>query len=158
MTVQNLSFAAQVDAWVRETEARMTAVFRQSAQEVIEEMQTPVGEGGRMPVDTGFLRSSLQVSLNADPVPATRKNDDGASAAAPDVSMVVAGAEIGDTITASYSAVYARRIEYGFVGQDSKGRTYNQSPRGFVRGAADQWQAIVTRVAQRLKDRVAAGR
>ncbi|CAL8972861.1 hypothetical protein RHODGE_RHODGE_01025 [Rhodoplanes serenus] len=149
MTVQNLNFAAEVSAWVRETEARMTAVFRQSAQEVIEEMQTPVGEGGRMPVDTGFLRSSLQVSLNADPVPATRENPGGIHGAPDAASLVIGGAELGDRIVASYSANYARHVEYG-----ARGRP----PRGFVRGAAQQWQSIVRRVAQRLKDRVAAGR
>lgn len=142
-------FAAQVDAWVRETEARMTAVFRQSAQEVVGEMQRPVGEGGRMPVDTGFLRSSLQVSLNGAPVPATRENPGGIHGAPDVASLVISGAELGDRIVASYSANYAPAVEYG-----ARGRP----PRGFVRGAAQQWQSIVRRVAQRLKDRVAAGR
>ena len=149
MSVSNLNFAAQVDAWVRETEARMTAVFRQSAQETIEEMQTPVGEGGRMPVDTGFLRSSLQVSLNSEPVPATRENPGGSHGAPDAASLVIGGAEIGDRIVASYSAVYAPMIEYG---------SGKRPPRGFVRGAAQQWQSIVRRVSERLRGRVAAGR
>ena len=46
MPVSSVSFAAQVDDWVRETDAQMTSVFQESAQAIIAEMQTPVGAGG----------------------------------------------------------------------------------------------------------------
>lgn len=149
MSVSNLNFAAEVSAWVREKEILVRQIFRESAQEVVEEMQTPVGEGGRLPIATGFLRSSLQVSLNSEPVPATRENPGGSHGAPNAASLVIGGAEIGDRIVASYSAVYAPAVEYG-----ARGRP----PRGFVRGAAQRWQSIVREVAQRLKGRVAAGR
>ena len=143
MAVSNLNFAAQVDAWVKETDARMAGVFRQSAQEVISEMQTPVGEGGNMPIDTGFLRSSLQVGVNTSPVPANRPKPGGPQVYNPSVaSVAIAGADIGDTIVASYSAVYAPVIEYGGG---------NRQPRRFVGLAVAQWQTIVERVAARLK-------
>jgi sulfur carrier protein ThiS len=138
------NFAASVDAWVRETDQRLTAVFRESAQEVISTAQAAV------PIDTGFLKSSVVVAVNQEPVPAARENPDPNGSftyAESVVSLAIAGAEIGDVITASYSAVYARPIEYG-----SEGR----APRGFVRGAAAQWQAIVARVVARLKASVAA--
>lgn len=146
MAVSNLNFAAQVDAWVRETDARMAGVFRQSAQEVISEMQTPIGEGGNMPIDTGFLRSSLQVGVNTAPVPANRPKPGGPQVYNPSVaSVAIAGANIGDTIVASYSASYAPYVEYG---------TEGRAPRRFVGLAIAQWQAIVERVASRLKARV----
>lgn len=137
MAVSNLSFSAQIDDWVRQTEQRATAVFRQSSQEVISTMQEAV------PVDTGFLRASLQVGVNSEPVPADRPADgsqhayDGAAA-----TLAIAGAEIGDTVVASYSAKYAPHVEYG---------TSKMAGRGFVRLAVAQWQSIVNRVTQAAK-------
>lgn len=146
MAVANLSFAAQVDDWVRETEARMTGVFRQSTSEVISDMQRPVGEGGNMPVDLGFLRSSIQVGVNEEPVSASRSADGQTHAWNPAAAdLVIAGAEIGDTIVAAYSAEYAPYVEYGAQGRP---------PRRFVGLSVAEWQKIVSRVSARLKARV----
>ena len=41
------------------------------------------------------------------------------------------------------SMEYARRLELGFSGTDSRGRTYHQSPRPFLRPALDDNQAKV---------------
>ncbi|ACL61752.1 HK97 gp10 family phage protein [Methylobacterium nodulans] len=144
-------FQSQVSEWVRQTEERLTAVFRESAQRVISDMQS------RVPVDTGFLKSSLQVSTDA-PVPADRKPPPGAAPAynPTAATLAIAGAEIGDTLYASYSAVYARRVNYGFVGTDSLGRTYNQAGRHFVGLAAQRWPQIVAEVCAELQ--ASAGR
>ncbi|WP_244540351.1 HK97 gp10 family phage protein [Kaistia soli] len=123
----------------------MDAVFRESASEVIEEMQRPVGAGGNMPVDTGFLRSSLQVGVNTEPVAAAMPNPGAGAKFTYAASMAIAGAEIGDTIVASYSAKYAPIIEYGGG---------KRQPRRFVALAAAQWPSIVARVAERLKSSV----
>src|SRR5690606_12512139 len=68
-------FSGQVDDWVLATEKRLTAVLRESTRRVIEVMQTPVNEGGNMPIDTGFLRASLVVVVNGDPPPPNRDKD-----------------------------------------------------------------------------------
>lgn len=154
MADQNLSFSAQVDAWVKQVKTREVAVFKESAQRVISEMQTPEGAGGRMPVDTGFLRASIQATLGA---PATGFLSPLVDAPSPDagqVALVIAGAELGDTIFATYGAEYARRQEYGFVGEDSLGRSYNQAGKGFVRSAAQKWPQIVGQVSAELKTRI----
>ena len=145
------SFSAQVDQWAQATEQRMTAVFRESSQRVIADMQTPVGAGGNMPIRTGFLRASLVVGINTAPVAATRENPGKPAAAFQDssVSAVIAGAEIGDHITASYGANYAAAVEYG---------TQGRAPRAFVRSAAQRWPSIVASVANELKNRVASTR
>jgi len=44
-------------------------------------------------------------------------------------------------------------MNYGFVGQDSLGRTYNQAGFGFAEDAASKWPAIVAAEAAKLKDR-----
>lgn len=144
------SFSAAVSAWVAQTQARMTAVFREAAQDVIADMQTPVGGGGNMPVDTGFLRSSLQVTTDG-PVPAELANPNPTGTFAANdatVALAIAGAEPGDTIFATYGAVYARAVNYGRNG--SNGRL-------FVETAAQKWPSIVAEVSARAQSLVESG-
>ena len=146
------SFTAQIDAWAGKSEARMTAVFRSSAQAVANEVRQTVNEGGRMPIRTGNLRRSLMASTSAMPL---IKSD----AEFPDESsfeLVIAGANIGETIYLGFQAAYARRMEYGFVGADSLGRNYNQEGFGFVAAAAGRWQDIVREQTALVKSRVNA--
>lgn len=145
-------FLSQVTEWVRETEQRTEAVFRESAQRVIAEMQSLV------PVDTGFLRASLQVSRTA-PVPADRGPADGATYTynPTAATLAIAGAAIGDTLFASYSAVYAPRVNWGYVGTDALGRTYNQQGRHFIERAVQRWPQTVGDVCRELQAR-AGGR
>lgn len=139
MAVSNLTFSAQVSEWVRQTEQRMTAVFRESTQRVVEDMQS------RIPVDTGFLKSSIQVSTNG-PAPMSRPRPDGGSFAYQPTAAVlaIAGAEIGDTIYASYTANYAAHVNYG---------TSKMAGRQFVGLAAQRWPAIVDEVCRELQSR-----
>lgn len=136
MAVSNLSFAAQIDGLVMKTERNMTAVFRESAKRVIQQAQENV------PVDTGFLRSSLQVALNSPVPPAVRPQ--AAPGPGPNISAVIAGASLGDTITAGYTANYALFVEYG---------TSRMAPRRFVGRAVANWQGIVSRVVAEVNAR-----
>lgn len=132
------TFTAQVDAWIAKSERRMDAVVRESAQEVFAEAQRPVGDGGRMRIDTGFLRASGQASVGftgrpAEKNPYTEPN----SAPGPqDTALVIATAPRGQTIYFTYAANYARIREYH---------------DGFVRGAAMEWQRIVSSVVARAR-------
>jgi len=146
------SFSAAVDAWVAKSEARLEAVFRMSAQDVIAEMQevgpsvaNPDSFGtGHMPVDTGFLRASLQASIN-EPRPAMMFRPPSAGSVAYEaspVALVIAGARLGQTIYATYGASYAPRMEARY---------------GFVRLAAQRWQEIVSRNARLARQRVQSG-
>ncbi len=88
------SFTAQVNAWTKATEARMSVVFKQSAQDVFALAQKPVAAGGNMPIDTGFLRGSLQTGLNGS---------EGVSG--PDAYVLaIAEANLGDTILGGWTA------------------------------------------------------
>lgn len=120
----------------------MLATFRASAQDVIEESRVPVGRGGRMRVDTRFLSASLQAStermpqIDADARPTkgqTYSIDSGA------VALVIAGADLGETIYAGFVAAYSRYREY---------------KDGFVRGAAENWQKIVDKNARKAMQRI----
>jgi len=55
---------------------------------------------------------------------------------------VIAGADVGDTIYAGFTASYAGYREHGANGQ---------APDMFVRAAAQQWQDIVDKNAARIE-------
>lgn len=113
------SFSAKISSWVKETRERRDAVYRGSAQRIVEIMQTPRAAGGNLRVDTGFLRASLVATVGGNLPPQTIKPDGVAAftydAAA--INLVIAGAEINEPITAVYTANYARPREYGARGQ-----------------------------------------
>lgn len=144
-------FASQVDEWVQQTEKRINAVFRMSTQRIIQVMQEDV------PYRDGFLRASLVVLVNKPP-PVADKKAEGASTAwnIAEVQLAIAGAVNGDRIVSAYTMEYARRLEYGFTGTDSLGRSYRQAPRGWVRKASSRWKEIVAEVTEEAKARVAS--
>jgi hypothetical protein len=153
------TFEAQVSAWAKATKERHRAIFRDAAQRVVALMQAPVGEGGRIPIVTGFLRSSLQASLTAMPPMregAVPKEGVTYPYSGAEVALVINSAEVGDTIYVGYAAAYARRLEYGFKGEDSLGRVYDQSGRGWVRAAAEQWPQVVKQAETEAYAAVAA--
>lgn len=139
-------FMAEINAWTRKSEARMTAVFRQSAQTVAETVKTTRDRGGYMRVKTGFLRASLMASTSQMPGinPMAQPADDAADNSYPEdsnVTLVIAGADPGETIYLGFTANYARLREY----ED-----------GFVRLTAQQWPQIVEASAKLIKSRVDA--
>ena len=143
-----LSFASQVSEWVKETHGAVEAVWKQAAQEVVNEMQKPRAAGGRMRVDTGFLRASLMASTAAMPaINPAAKPAKGASYSLSDsdITAVIAGADLGQTLHFGYTASYAAHREFGARGQP---------PDAFVRTAAQRWPTIVREVEARLAARL----
>ena len=157
MISNKLSFQKQVDDWTKKSDARLQAVFQESTQDLIDIAQKPKAKGGNMPVLDGFLRNSGVAALNSVPTGPSRApkgyrdTDWDASASA----IVIASANIGDRVVFGWTAEYARRMEYGFSGKDSLGRTYNQKGNGFMRLAAQKWQFIVKNAATRVRKTVA---
>jgi len=148
------AFTAKVTKWARGNQGRLTAVFRDSAQTVANEVRKDKGHGGNMPVDTGNLRRSLIISTVEMPTINTNAKD--FKDRSDNIKLTIAKANIGQTIYLGFQAVYARRMEYGFVGEDSLGRTYNQKGNGFVRLTAQRWPQIVRESILKIKARVEA--
>lgn len=140
-----LSFSAQIAAFAEKVPEAAEAVFKQSTQDVVREMQTLTSEGGRMRYDTGFLWASLMASTsamprinpNANPVEGRSYSFDFGT-----VEAVIAAAGIEDTLYFGYTAAYAAYREYGARGQ---------APDAFVRSAAQNWDVIVNRNAKRVQ-------
>lgn len=144
------NFSAVLPKWARKNQARMRAVFQTATQDAVNEMRTPKGAGGNMPVLTGNLRRSLMASTSEMPSIAEGPFFNPEA----QIALVIANAQIGDKIYLGFQAVYAARMEYGFVGPDSLGRVYNQKGNGFVRLTMQRWPQIVAAAAQRIEDKV----
>lgn len=143
-----LSFSAQVAAFAEKVPGAIEAVFKESVQEITEEMLRPRGEGGRMRVDTGFLRASALASTTAMPsIQANSGPVDGQkyTFSAGQIEATILAADVTDTIYVGFTAGYAAAREFGARGQ---------APDAFVRGAAQQWQPVVERKAAELKSRL----
>ncbi|WP_426235863.1 hypothetical protein [Pararhizobium sp. DWP1-1-3] len=134
-----MSFAAQVSEWCQQVEGAAEAVFQTAAQAVANEVREPLASGGRMPIDTGNLRRSLMASTSA--MPTVKPDQETFSDSG--LELVIAGAELGSTVYLGFQAAYAARMNFGFVGEDSLGRVYNQTGYGFVDAVAQRWPQIV---------------
>jgi len=141
-------FADNVGDWAKESEARLTACFRRAVELLADEMTTTRSKGGKLPHRTGNLMRSLLASTTAMP-----RTGDGPFVGQ-DIGLVAAGLDLGDTIYIGYQAAYARRLNYGFVGDDSLGRTYNQEGAHFVEYAASMWPILVQLAAEEVRNKV----
>lgn len=126
------TFAASLKRFGERVQARALDVARQSIQDVVEDAQTPKAKGGRMPVDTGFLRNSLASGINRD-------------FGAPDANsyiVTILGMKLGDVAHFAWTAEYAIFQELG---------TSKMSGNHFVGAAAAKWPQFVEANARRIK-------
>lgn len=143
------SFADAVGEWARESESRLERVWQVAVGDLATEMSRTEKDGGKVPHVTGNLANSLLASTAG--VPAQGGPKDEYKPPGVDAGALAAMLKLGDTVWLGYRAVYARRLNYGFVGEDSLGRTYNQTGRQFVEHAIEQWPQIVQGAAAKVK-------
>ena len=122
----------------------LTALLRNSVQALASEAGKTIPNGGLVPVKTGNLARSVVID-NKPPqiidVLATQK----------DFTLGVADIKPGDTVYIGWQAAYSRRMNYGFVGEDSLGRSYNQAGYGFAEATAAKWPQIVQEQAMKMR-------
>ena len=123
-----------IDQWVAKSQARLEAVWKTAAQDIAREMQTPRAKNGRMPVDTSYLRNSFSADINATP----SGNGETPYTSGP-ISIVINRAKIGDRVVFGWNAKYS---------------IYMEARYSFLRSAAQNWQQIVDKSAQKVKTRV----
>ncbi|MDP9630085.1 UNVERIFIED_ORG: hypothetical protein J2W85_002146 [Ensifer adhaerens] len=151
----NLSFAAQVSEWAKEELAREAAVLRTASQIVANSVRTSVAAGGRMPVDTGNLKNSLMGSTTA--MPTVDEGEKTYPDRAGEIELIISNLDVGETLYLGFQAAYGPRMNYGFVGQDSLGRVYNQQGFGFVDAEAQDWPQTVKRAEEQVRGRFEVG-
>ena len=98
---------ATLDQWTKKTEKRIDAVLKDATQSVIAVAQQTKAKGGRMPVDTGNLRNSLQSSVAGGAM------GEGASS----YIMVAGNMKGGDLATFTWTAEYAAAVNNGNRGR-----------------------------------------
>lgn len=128
--------------WAASGQALLTALLRNSVQALAKEASLTVNEGGRVPVKTGNLSRSVIVDNKPPQIIE--------GLATGDYSLGIAAIVPGEVIYIGWQAKYARRQNYGFVGTDSLGRTYNQSGFGFAEATAAKWPMILAAEARKL--------
>jgi len=133
-------FQADIDSFIQRSERLMTAVVQKSAEETARIAQKPKARGGRMPVDTGFLRNSLTAHIGAIPsgrdvAPEGYQQTSWASNA---VILTINNMELGDTIYLGWTAHYA---------------LHQENKNSFMRTAAQQWRQTVDMVVRDARER-----
>lgn len=149
---RNYNFSATVEGFVTETQKRMRALAMQATQELIEEVQTPTGKGGKMRVDTGFLRASGQMSLTgmpSGPVRGKARDKDDKS------QDPLYGWNNANAIADFANFTLGQTIYFGWTANYAK---YREAYDGFLISGIQNWQTIVNRVCAQIVARSPANK
>lgn len=131
------SFTTQVDQIVVNTKEKMLAVMRNSLQETVQTMQVPVAKGGKMRVDTGFLRSSGAASLQGLPNGVSENpGKTPHSWNGVNLELTLANMKIGDSFYWGWTAKYAK---------------YREAYDGFMEAALQNWQNQVNSSVNKIR-------
>ena len=157
-------FEDQVNKFARKYEARLRAVARTAVQDTIaiaQEVGMPPnaaqgavsvggvlgGGGGRMRVDTGFLRASIQAALNAMPSgPSTNEGTHGGKKKYP-IGKQAAGEPVAVTLL-QWDPNKSGKI---FVGWTAEYARHREAQDGFLRGAVEKWDATVYKAVKKVE-------
>lgn len=133
------SFETQIDKIVINTSQRLLAVVRTAISDTINEAQVPTAQGGKMRVDTGFLRSSGVASLEGMPFGPSRGDKDKSYQWNGDfLNIILAKLNVGDTFYWGWTAHYAK---------------YREVYDGFLESALQNWQGKVDAAVQRFRNK-----
>ena len=147
MTSDN--FAASVAEWVHDVDGAIEAIFRESVQVLVAEtdqlLTQMVYAGPQSPnyTRTGFLRS-VTASTASMPLAHRPQGVPEADYMA-DITVTIAGAEIGETIYVGYTANYAAFVHFG---------TSRMQGRPWVQMVAQRWPSIVAAKEAELRSRL----
>lgn len=137
------SLVTDLEDIVMVSEKRMIALMRQSLQDVIDNAQQPAAKGGRMRVDTGFLRASGQASLTGMPTGPARGD--------PNAKPGQYGWN-GDAVVAAIGKLKMGAVLY--FGWTANYAQYREIYDGFLEGALQHWQRIVTFNTDIIRERI----
>ena len=128
------TFSAQVANAANSSKERLRKIAATAIQDQLSRMQTPVAQGGNMPVDTSTLRNSLVSELNGAAVGKGPES----------YVLAIAGMELGDTVRASWTTEYAAIRHY-------KPEDFGQGGGMWRDKSMKLWQAGVDAAANRFK-------
>lgn len=146
----NSKFFKQLDKYAQKKEKQAQFIASQLLLRMGNAAQTPQfgvrWTGGRyvigkIPIDSLRLIKSFTVAINY------RIASIGRDAHVKAASVV----KPGDKFQFWWATPYARRIEFGFSGQDRLGRRFNQKGRFFATTAYNRWAEIKKQVVEESK-------
>ncbi|HRQ13083.1 MAG TPA: hypothetical protein PK205_07240 [Promineifilum sp.] len=143
---RNYNVVIGVTEFVAETKQRIAGVVRQSVQDVFDIASTDVGKGGKMRVDTGFLRASGKISLTGMPTGPGRGERTEPNSYPYNRDIAVAelkNFKTGQSIFTGWTANYAK---------------YREAYDGFLWSALQNWSQIVADNCRKLQGRIEARR
>lgn len=141
----NRAFSAQVRAIAERAKGQMAEFVVETIQDLNEEVVR------NTPVKFGNLRGHWTAGIGTPPSGGANGLDPGGAISVARLNAVAATLVMGQTYYAVNGAPYAARLEYGFVGTDALGRTYNQAPRAFVRNTIARAPQIAEDALARIK-------
>ena len=124
------SFSQTISSWAKRQELAMEAVVKEAALELTEEAVKPIAKGGRIPVDTSFLRNSIAAAVNSIP-----SGESSASFDMQPVILAINKVKAGDRLVIGFTAEYARAMEHRYF---------------FVRSAAQNWDNHVNKATKKV--------
>ena len=119
---------------------RLRAVARESVQDVIEIAQTPKGDGGRMPIQTGFLRASIQAGLHSMPAGPTQGKKD----------TTYARQVAGEPVAVALLRWDPSTTDRLFVGWTANYARHMDAKNSYLSSAVELWDQIVARAAKKV--------
>jgi len=137
-------FSRQIDAAVAKYKLRMDLTAKHAVQETVRLAQRIEKEGGRMLVDTGFLRASIQGSTGAMPTGVSIN---------PDPTGEETIEYNGEGVAASIIK-WQPGLEILYIGWTANYARPREAKDGFLRGAVEQWDGTVNMIAARVKQRI----
>lgn len=132
------SFTAQLSDIADLIESDMLYVAKSAISDVVTAAQTT--QIGITQGATGFVEGRIPVGLTAELV--NSLTVDGATGPE-SYTVAIAGMQLGDVKRFAWTAPHAMRMEAGFTGTDSLGRSYNQEGRHFVGANAARFSEFV---------------
>ena len=138
-----MSFSRDVKRFTEKYQKRLKATARTAVQDLEGEISTVTGDGGRLRVDTGFLRASFGWNVGSLPS-GPSENPGGNFPAGQTISgeplpVALAKWDFSQPLYGGFTANYARPRE---------------ARDGFVRGGVEKWDQIVDSAAKRVKARL----
>jgi hypothetical protein len=135
------TFAAQVEALARKYQMQLRATAKGAVQHTVKLAQNVKKEGGRMRVETGFLRASIVAAYDVMPH-GTAVNPN------PEEVITYDGKPIAAAIVR-----WRPETQVLFIGWAANYARPRESKDGFLRGATEQWSGTVNLIASNVKRR-----
>lgn len=136
-------FSQSVEEWVEKAEGRIEAVAREAAQNVAESANLETNKGGKMRVDTGFLRASMTGAVGRMPSGPSVRPDNAQPRSfkydASAIELVINGWGVKN------AALY--------IGWTANYAIHREAKDGFLEAAAQRWPYFVEQAVRELASR-----